>query len=141
MNKKDAKGKENNDKSKADAIDKSAKKDPKGKDSNNDVINQGNKSATKAISKDAPKKIEDKPNEEDEKNANAFNMYLEDSGLPEAFQLIFSELIAKKINPQNYFNYVSMRLRQIGKEINELKNIDEDNMEGNMDDDNMENMD
>lgn len=60
--------------------------------------------------------------EQDQNNANNFIDYLDDSGLPEAFQLIFAELITKKINPQNYYNYVGMRLRQIGKEINDLKN-------------------
>ena len=78
------KGKENVDKSKIEAVDKSAKKETKV-----DESNLVNKSETKTVKKI----IEDKPSEEDEKNANNFNSYLEESGLPEAFQLIFSELV------------------------------------------------
>ena len=130
------KGKENVDKSKIEAVDKSAKKETKV-----DESNLVNKSETKIVKKI----IEDKPSEEDEKNANNFNSYLEESGLPEAFQLIFSELVSKKINTQNYFSYVSMRLRQLGKEINELKNQEEnDNDNENENNENMdeeENMD
>ena len=94
---------------------------------------------------DQSEENEDNQGEEDEKNANNFNSYLEESGLPEAFQLIFSELVSKKINTQNYFSYVSMRLRQLGKEINELKNQEEnDNDNENENNENMdeeENMD
>ncbi len=51
-----------------------------------------------------------------------FQKYLSESGLPQAFELIFSELISKGIKQENYFSYTSMRLRQIGKEIEDMKN-------------------
>jgi hypothetical protein len=83
---------------------------------------KNNKNQIKSDNYNGKTNIENNVNQEDQKNANSFVEYLDESGLPEAFQLIFGELIEKKINPQNYFNYVGMRLRQIGKEINEIKN-------------------
>jgi hypothetical protein len=62
------------------------------------------------------------PTPEDYQNANAFIQYIDESGLPEAFQLIFAELVSKKINPQNFYSFVGMRLRQIGKELNDINN-------------------
>jgi hypothetical protein len=38
-----------------------------------------------------------------------------------AFNIIFAELISKQILPENFFTYTSMRLTQIGKEIEGLK--------------------
>jgi hypothetical protein len=52
---------------------------------------------------------------------NKYEKYLNDSGLPIAFQLIYSEIISKHIQPENFFTYTAMRLRQIGKEIEEMK--------------------
>ena len=46
---------------------------------------------------------------------------IEESGLPMAFNVIFSELITKQILPENYFTYTSLRLKEIGKEIEGLK--------------------
>lgn len=63
------------------------------------------------------KEIQDKRREQ----ANRFEEYMQQSGLSTAFQLIFSELIAKQVNPENYFSYVAIRLRDIGKELNDLK--------------------
>lgn len=80
---------------------------------NNNVNNNNNNNNIKKVYEPTPEDLE---------NANAFLQYIDESGLPEAFQLIFAELVSKKINPQNYFSYVGMRLRQIGKEINDLKN-------------------
>jgi hypothetical protein len=50
-----------------------------------------------------------------------FQKYLSESGLPQAFELIFAELISKGIKQDNFYSYTAMRLRQIGKEIEELK--------------------
>ena len=47
--------------------------------------------------------------------------YIEDKGLPLAFNVIFSELISKQIMPENFFTYTSLRLREIGREIEGLK--------------------
>ncbi|CAG9315069.1 unnamed protein product [Blepharisma stoltei] len=49
-----------------------------------------------------------------------FEKYLDDSGLAMAFQLIFAEILTKKIDANNVFTYTAMRLRQIGKEIAHL---------------------
>ena len=46
---------------------------------------------------------------------------IEEAGLPMAFNVIFSELISKQILPENFFTYTSLRLKEIGKEIEGLK--------------------
>jgi hypothetical protein len=45
------------------------------------------------------------------KQVSLFEKYIEDSGLTSAFQLIFAEIITKKIPPNNVFTYAAMRLR------------------------------
>ena len=49
---------------------------------------------------------------------------MDESGLSLAFNIIFAELISKQILPENFFTYTSMRLIQIGKEIEGLKTKD-----------------
>jgi hypothetical protein len=39
--------------------------------------------------------------------------------------LIYTELLAKKINPEDFFSYTASRLRQIGKELEEKNPKDE----------------
>ena len=97
-------------------------KNPNIKKENGILKNNNNVTNNSSNEKNHIKK-EQEPTPEDHQNAHAFLQYIDESGLPEAFQLIFAELIAKKINTQNYFSYVGMRLRQIGKEINDLQNI------------------
>ena len=73
----------------------------------------------------------DSHKEKEEKNDNQKNdeyeqrkkleTYIENQGLPLAFNVIFSELISKQIMPENFFTYTSLRLREIGKEIEGLK--------------------
>ena len=46
---------------------------------------------------------------------------IEECGIPMAFNLIFSELFSKQIMPENFFKYTSIRLKELGKEIEELK--------------------
>ena len=53
--------------------------------------------------------------------ANAFEKYLKDTGIANAFQMIFSELISKKINTEDFYSYSAARLRQIGREVDEIK--------------------
>ncbi len=53
--------------------------------------------------------------------ANAFENYINDTGISTAFQLIFSELITKKIPVENYYTYTASRLREIGRELDEIK--------------------
>ena len=54
------------------------------------------------------------------KNKKIENL-IEEAGIPTAFNLIFSELISKQIMPENFFRYTSLRLRELGKEIEGLK--------------------
>mmetsp|Transcript_22641 Transcript_22641/g.40746 ORF Transcript_22641/g.40746 Transcript_22641/m.40746 type:complete len:191 (-) Transcript_22641:56-628(-) len=73
--------------------------------------------------KPAPPVVEERPAPEVEhlhNQAALFDKYLEDSGLTMAFQLIYSEIITKKVEPGNVFTYTAMRLRQLGKEIAHL---------------------
>ena len=44
-----------------------------------------------------------------------------------AFQLVFAELISKKISTENYFSYVTVRLKEIGMELESLKKIPNEN--------------
>jgi hypothetical protein len=53
--------------------------------------------------------------------ANLFEKYLSDTGIASAFELIFSEMITKKIPSENHFTYTAGRLRQIGREIEIIK--------------------
>ena len=50
-----------------------------------------------------------------------FEKYLEESGLSHSFQIIFTELIQKQIAEDQVFAYTAMRLRQIGKELEQLE--------------------
>jgi hypothetical protein len=52
-----------------------------------------------------------------------FERYINDTGISSAFQLIFTELITKNINTDDYFTYAAGRLRQIGREIKEKKSF------------------
>ena len=54
------------------------------------------------------------------KQLHLFEKYLEESGLTIAFQIIYTEIISKKIEQDNVFTYTAMRLRQIGKEVAHL---------------------
>ncbi len=58
---------------------------------------------------------------ENEQEVKKIENTIEESGLPIAFNVIFSELISKQIMPENFFTYTSLRLKEIGKEIEALK--------------------
>ena len=58
---------------------------------------------------------------ENERKVRGIENTIEECGLPMAFNVIFSELISKQIMPENFFTYTSLRLKEIGKEIEELK--------------------
>lgn len=49
----------------------------------------------------------------------ALEKYLQDTGLHMAFQIIYTEILQKKIDSQHAFAYTAMRLRQLGKEVND----------------------
>ena len=48
--------------------------------------------------------------------ADLVDKYIHETGIGTSFQIIFSELISKKIPVENYYSYTASRLRQIGKE-------------------------
>ena len=60
-------------------------------------------------------------NKEKENQFKRLEEYVNETGLSLAFNIIFAELISKQIMPENFFAYTSMRLKQIGKEIEGLK--------------------
>ena len=62
----------------------------------------------------------DSKNKEKEAQFQRLEEYVNENGLSLAFNIIFAELISKQILPENFFTYTSMRLRQIGKEIEVL---------------------
>ena len=55
-----------------------------------------------------------------DKQLQLFEKYLQDSGISLAFQIIYTEILTKKIDSDNVFTYTAMRLRQIGKEVAHL---------------------
>ena len=78
------------------------------------------KTTTKDKGKNKKAQVESK-NKQKEKDYQRLEEYLNESGLSLAFNIIFAELISKKILPENFFTYTAMRLTQIGKEIEGLK--------------------
>jgi len=84
---------------------------------------QKNKSKTKK--KENVKKVESEKDKaykiNKEEQYKKLEAYISESGLTLAFNIIFAELISKQILPENFFAYTSMRLKQIGKEIEGMK--------------------
>ena len=64
-------------------------------------------------------------NKEKEEQYKKLEEYVNETGLSLAFNIIFAELISKQILPDNFFTYTSMRLKQIGQEIDGLKTKEE----------------
>jgi hypothetical protein len=58
-----------------------------------------------------------KKQEKKDEQYKKLEAYISESGLTLAFNIIFAELISKRILPENFFTYTAMRLKQIGKEI------------------------
>ena len=52
--------------------------------------------------------------------ADLVEKYIYETGIGTSFQIIFSELISKKIPVENYYTYTASRLRQIGREKENL---------------------
>lgn len=84
--------------------------------SKNGTLNKGSNKNNKNVIKEDPELLKKR-----EEQVKEYEKYVKDSGLPIAFQLIFSELISKHIKSDNFFTYTAMRLRQIGKEIDDIK--------------------
>ena len=71
--------------------------------------------------KEKEKNSELKKKRQENEQSKKIENTIEESGLPMAFNVIFSELISKQIMPENFFTYTSLRLKEIGKEIEGLK--------------------
>ena len=52
-----------------------------------------------------------------------FKKYLDQTGIAMAFQVIFAEILDKKIEEQKLFGYTAMRLRQIGEDLEKIKMV------------------
>lgn len=50
-----------------------------------------------------------------------FKKYLDQTGIAMAFQVIFAEILDKKIDESKLFAYTAMRLRQIGEDLEKIK--------------------
>lgn len=55
------------------------------------------------------------------KQAEKFKKYLEQTGIAMAFQVVFAEILDKKIEESKVFSYTAMRLRQIGEDLEKIK--------------------
>lgn len=66
------------------------------------------------------RKKEEEVEEQVNRQIQLFERYLEESGISMAFQIIFAEILMKKVDPANVFTYAAMRLRQIGQEVAHL---------------------
>lgn len=65
-----------------------------------------------------PDSEEDQRRREERKaQAARFRGYVEASGLRKAFQVIFAEVVTKRVEPEHVFAYSAMRLRQLGQEL------------------------
>ena len=98
---------------------------------------KGGKAEKEEKEKKKREEIEAK-NQEKEMQFKKLEEYVNESGLSLAFNIIFAELISKQIMPENFFTYTSMRLKQIGKEIEGLKTKEEINVENNGEEDKKE---
>ena len=87
--------------------------------------------ATKEDKEPQKKEQLDAKSKEKEAQFQKLEEYVNESGLSLAFNIIFAELISKQILPENFFTYTSMRLKQIGKEIEGLKTKEEIPVEKN----------
>ena len=53
--------------------------------------------------------------------------YINETGIGTSFQIIFSELLSKKVPVDNYYTYTASRLRQIGREKAAIEKKNEKN--------------
>jgi hypothetical protein len=103
--------------------------DKESKNNNSLILND--KSEIKIYSPDMPiqqrdNKISESKNTNKTKlkkiSADNFENFVNESGICSSFELIFSEIIYKKIPVEDHFSYAAGRLRQIGREIETIKN-------------------
>ena len=55
------------------------------------------------------------------RQAEMFKKYLEQTGIAMAFQVVFAEILDKKVEENKVFTYTAMRLRQIGEDLEKIK--------------------
>ena len=48
--------------------------------------------------------------------ADVVEKYINETGIGSAFQIVFSELLSKKVPVDKYYAYAASRLRQLGRE-------------------------
>lgn len=84
------------------------------------------KANTKIQTETQKKSIDDEVLLKRQEQAKLFEDFVNNTGITTAFQIIFSELISKEISIDNYFTYVAVRLKEIGKELNDLKEKNKD---------------
>ena len=65
-------------------------------------------------------RIEAEKQRDRQEKAIMFEQYLKESGLSQAFQIIFAEIIAKQIPDDKVFTYTAARLRALKKELEEV---------------------
>ena len=103
----------------------------------NKEINENNNKINESIEKNIPSENNNIPTENSNNNnydyeknkkeimekielrkyqADVVEKYINETGIGSAFQIIFSELMSKKVPVDNYYNYAASRLRQIGRE-------------------------
>ena len=102
-------------KNKSESKDKGKKKKSKFKNKKK-KLNQENEEEDNQIEIPSINEI----NKFEPKNKKIENL-IEEYGIPMAFNVIFSELISKQIMPENFFTYTSLRLKELGREIEGLK--------------------
>ena len=59
--------------------------------------------------------------------ADLVEKYINETGIGTSFQIIFSELLSKKVPVDNYYTYTASRLRQIGREKAAIEKKNEKN--------------
>ena len=74
----------------------------------------------KRLEEEEKQKQEEENAKKRQEQAVLFEQYIEQSGMPYAFQIIFTEIIAKQIREDQVFAYTAMRLRQIGSDLDNL---------------------
>lgn len=84
------------------------------------------KANTKTHTETKKKSIDDEILLKRQEQAKLFEDFVNNTGITTAFQIIFSELISKEISTDNYFTYVAVRLKEIGKELNDIKEKNKD---------------
>ena len=75
----------------------------------------------KRLEEEEQQRVEDEKARKRQEQAVLFEKYIEESGLSVAFQIVFAEIISKKIAEDQVFRYTAMRLRQLGKEVEDLE--------------------